>query len=486
VLPGPCSRILSVCTLLMMACSDEPKVSPPVAPDPAMTQVEPTPAPRTPKRLFARKYVSRVRSGPSIESPQLGYLRAGTVLTAKTAEPVGFERCRRGWYEIAEPPSGFVCDGREVTAFDGDTLPDRQPTRADRKAPLPYRYAYNRVPGTPMYERLPSEDEALFWEDGILPADAGVPEEALAAMGLAGDAGAPARPRTLSELQGERGALVRRRLNRGFHMSLDREFETGRRKYWRSMSNGYIPHARMVMLEGSSFHGVANPLLPLVFAARKEAPKQREAAPGRLVAAGMLAYHASFPVLEEREIKRKHYLVTPEAELVRPEDLTRIERATRPTGIGPTDAWVDVDLANQSLVAYEGDTPVYATLVSTGRVRNEKNPLLNHATPTGKFRILSKHVSTTMDGDHALFGAYSLEDVPYVQFFQGAYALHGAFWHDRFGRPASHGCINLAPEDARWLFDWTTPQVPATWHAAYPRGEQRGTWLVIRGVTPPG
>ena len=450
-----------------------------------MAPVEP-PAPRAPKRLFARKFVARVRAAPSIQSPQLGYLRAGTVLTAKTAEPVGFERCRRGWYEIAEPPSGFVCDGREVTAFDGDTLPDRQPTRADRKAPLPYRYAYNRVQGTPMYKRLPTEHEALFWEDGVLTGDAGVPEEPLAAMGLPDDAGTPNRPRTLSELQGERGGLVRRRLNRGFHMSLDREFEGERRKYWRSMSNGYIPHGRLVPLEGSSFHGVAEPQLPLAFAARKEAPKQREAAPGRLVAAGALAYHESFAIGEEREVRKRSYLVTPGGELVRPEDITRIEKATRPAGIGPSDAWIDVDLSTQSLVAYEGDTPVYATLVSTGRVRNENNPLLNHSTPAGKYRILSKHVSATMDGDHAVFGAYSLEDVPYVQFFQGAYALHGAFWHDRFGKPASHGCINLAPEDARWLFDWTSPEVPDAWHAAYPAGEQRGTWLVIRGTTPPG
>ena len=130
---------------------------------------------------------------------------------------------------------------------------------------------------------------------------------------------------------------------------------------------------------------------------------------------------------------------------------------------------------------------MYATLISSGRVRNSNNPLLNHETPAGQYRILSKHTSATMDGDHAIFGAYSLEDVPYVQFFKGAYALHGAFWHDRFGRPSSHGCINLAPEDARWLFDWTSPEVPRAWHAAYPVPPgPRGTLLVIRGATPRG
>src|SRR5690606_37260734 len=118
-------------------------------------------------------------------------------------------------------------------------------------------------------------------------------------------------------------------------------------------------------------------------------------------------------------------------------------------------------------------------LVSTGCVRRGSNPLLNHETPAGSFRILSKHTTATMDGDHAIFGAYSLEDVPYVQFFKGAYALHGAFWHDRFGRPSSHGCINLAPEDARWLFEWTLPTAPGAWHAAYPRAPAKGTLLVV-------
>src|SRR6185503_14439816 len=106
----------------------------------------------------------------------------------------------------------------------------------------------------------------------------------------------------------------------------------------------------------------------------------------------------------------RRYLVTPGGELVRAEQVVRIERAARPEGVGPGDRWLDIDLSTQSLVAYVGDVPAYATLISSGRIRNERNPLANSATPTGTFRLLSKHVSATMDGDHALFGAYSLED----------------------------------------------------------------------------
>ena len=150
--------------------------------------------------------------------------------------------------------------------------------------------------------------------------------------------------------------------------------------------------------------------------------------------------------------------------------------------------WIDVDLTNQSLVAYEGARPIYATLISSGRVLDEDDPLKNFATPTGSFRLTSKHLTATMDGDHALDGPYSIEDVPYVMYFQLAYALHSAFWHDSFGRPRSHGCINLAPDDARFIFNWATPELPKGWHGVYPQegkgDELLGTRLYIRGEAP--
>ncbi len=467
------------------ACSEgQAALSPQPAVKPVVEAAVPDPGP--PKRLFARKLVARIREKPALDAKQRGYLRAGTVVLANTAKPTSYERCLRGWYELAET-GGFVCDGREVTAFSGDTLPDRTPTSADRRAALPYRYAFNRGQGTPMYKRLPTEQEALYWEDGVQPADAGVPEPAQVP-----DAGPlePTGPAKLSDLQGERGALVRRKLNRGFHVSLDREFETPTRRYWRSMSNGYIPHARMVAVEGSAFHGVdlspeGAPRLPLAFAVG-EVRTVRENERGRPTPAASLQHHEYFPITGSKALGNRDHLLLPDGRLVPASAVIRIESAPRPNGVGEAERWIDLNLTTQSLVAYLGDRPVYATLVSTGRIRNERNPSVNHETPKGRFHILSKHVSATMDGDHAIFGAYSLEDVPYVQFFRGAFALHGAFWHDKFGRPASHGCINLAPVDAHWLFDWTLPEVPRVWHAAYPSSVGGGTWLIIHGDTPTG
>jgi lipoprotein-anchoring transpeptidase ErfK/SrfK len=449
-------------------------------------------------------------------------MRPGRLVTAKTAVPVGHDRCRRGWYEIAET-GGFVCDGREVTAFDGDAVPDRAHMLPSRGRPLPYRYGHSRGRDTPMYKRLPTEEEALFWEDGVMPADAGMPVSTVAELEGDADGGVAEKraPSTLAELSGERGALVRRRLNAGFFFALDREFDTAHRRYWRTMSAGYVPHKRVQLVEGSSFHGVTladgphaavpptssedprdggvgdreraiahgPPLhLPIAFVAH---PKAGYAwtlnSGGRLQHADELPYHAVYEVVGRAAVGKRELLRFANGQLAQPKDMTVVVPTAPPARIkGEQTRWLDIDLTAQTLVAYEGKRPVFATLVSTGRLRNERNPALNSETPTGLFRILSKHVSTTMDGDHAVFGAYSLEDVPWVQFFQGAFALHGAFWHDKFGRTASHGCINLAPDDARWLFDWTSPEVPEAFHAAYPRRGAAGTWLQIRGKTPRG
>ena len=108
---------------------------------------------------------------------------------------------------------------------------------------------------------------------------------------------------------------------------------------------------------------------------------------------------------------------------------------------------------------------MYATLVSTGEA-GLGDASSTTATKRGIFRIHTKHVSTTMSSSE-VGEAFELRDVPYVQYFdKQGYAIHGAYWHDRFGMPKSHGCINLAPEDARRVFHWTSPQVPDHWHGA--------------------
>ena len=117
-----------------------------------------------------------------------------------------------------------------------------------------------------------------------------------------------------------------------------------------------------------------------------------------------------------------------------------------------------------------------STLISSGKKGSEEESFL---TPKGKFRIGAKHISSSMDGNTASDGRYSIQDVPWAMFFQGNYALHGAFWHSKFGARRSHGCVNLGPTDARWLFMWTTPFVPEGWHGVNAHEGAPGSMVVI-------
>jgi lipoprotein-anchoring transpeptidase ErfK/SrfK len=105
--------------------------------------------------------------------------------------------------------------------------------------------------------------------------------------------------------------------------------------------------------------------------------------------------------------------------------------------------WIDVNLSIQTLTAYEGNSPVITMAVSTGL---PKTP-----TPVGQFRIWVKLRYDDMQGP-----GYYLADVPYVMYFYRGYGLHGTYWHDNFGTPMSHGCVNLSNADAQWLFNWAS------------------------------
>lgn len=129
-----------------------------------------------------------------------------------------------------------------------------------------------------------------------------------------------------------------------------------------------------------------------------------------------------------------------------------------PPGVGDGERWFDVALDDQMLVAYEGLRPVYATLVSTGRPA--------HATPPALARVVMKHHTKTMINSTA-DESYSVADVPWSMFYEHTLALHGTYWHDAFGTVRSHGCVNLAPRDARILYDWSEPEVPPGWNAVY-------------------
>lgn len=113
--------------------------------------------------------------------------------------------------------------------------------------------------------------------------------------------------------------------------------------------------------------------------------------------------------------------------------------------------WIEVNLNNQQVMAWEGNQLVHNAPISSG--------VEDHPTREGAFEIQSMHITASMRGED-----YDVSDVPYTMYYSGHYALHGTYWHQNFGTPMSHGCINLSLEDANWLFNWAHVGTPVVVH----------------------
>lgn len=136
------------------------------------------------------------------------------------------------------------------------------------------------------------------------------------------------------------------------------------------------------------------------------------------------------------------------------EYVRHIHPVERPDGIASA-RWVGVDLTQQVLIAYDGDTPVFATLVSTG--------LEDSPTEAGIHDTYLRFAERAMSRSHPSQPAfYLMEDVPYTFYFNGDQALHGAYWHNHFGTQQSHGCVNMSLTDAAWLYNWFSETLDVT------------------------
>ncbi len=140
--------------------------------------------------------------------------------------------------------------------------------------------------------------------------------------------------------------------------------------------------------------------------------------------------------------------------VIPPEELTPLN-----TDVAPEDKHIDVNLSTQRLNAYENGKIIFATSISSGM------PYGKTGTSVGKFNIDPKTPSKHMGNGNLFAGAddYELPGVPWTSFFTGdGQAFHGTYWHDNFGTPMSHGCINMRTEEAKWIFRWSTPLIDVT------------------------
>jgi hypothetical protein len=140
--------------------------------------------------------------------------------------------------------------------------------------------------------------------------------------------------------------------------------------------------------------------------------------------------------------------------IVRPEDLAPLAPGA--------DKYIHVSIGQQLLEAYEGTRKVFEARVASGTVFNVGGKYEDFTTPLGRHRVLRKRPSSHMTGGtRGASDYYDLPGVPFVTYFTpSAAAVHGTFWHNDYGHPRSHGCVNVLPHQARWVYRWTEPYIP--------------------------
>jgi L,D-transpeptidase catalytic domain len=463
-----------------------------------LTEAPTAPKASAPPRIYAKARFVWIQTAPRVSPGWLGYLslggsvalRGGSVAAARAGSGGGCDT----WYAVE--PRGYVCAGDTATIDPDDPIV----VALAKDAPQtnsPWPYEYGESIGAPRYPRIPTlaEQRRAEWD---LPAHQKRIERARASTNGEGidkeirgvdltPAGVPMPdlPTFGPLVRDDRAYIVN-----GSTVAYTRAFDVDGRTYLLAHDKAFIPKDRVRPYPRSSFQGVmlgGEVTLPLAFFRKTERPKYRRGEDGVFVKTGESWPARSYTRLtgEETKVAGQRFLATREPGIYVLADDASVVRAatTLPPGKGepkrvsdtaaPAKAaskpdrrtWIEVSVLGGWLVAYEGMTPVFATLISPGRggiPYDGIDPLDTASTPTGSFRVDGKFVTATMVSSTNENIVHT--EVQYIENFHGPHALHAAYWHDAWGEPKSGGCVNLSPIDARWIFSWSEPALPDGWY----------------------
>ncbi len=450
----------------------------------------------------------------SVRKERLGYLRPGTSARLLAAPPIDPPSkkgrkpptpkgdCTSGrWYAIE--PEGFVC-GDETTTLDL-TLPLYRALAyaGPRPFAVPFGYAFSTR--APMYGKLPTPNETKRAERRLRPVSElfEVRRSTAGHEDLAGlDPPAPGSPvpdfladgAAAPVPVGQQKGLVRKQIPYGSMLSFQQVFSFGGRTFLLSPDLTAVPADRMRVFHPSTFHGTpidaAHPL-PIGWFRREPRAKYRRGEGGAMTASGALWAPRTFVGLTGSTADDGGVLyreTRDEGLFARDVDVSIVESpAATPPAVAPGEKWIDVALAKGTLTLFEGTTGVYSTLMSPGAGGTTPSADLSTSdlvraafTPLGSYRIAVKHRAAQMTSEAKPDpDSFWIADVPHAQYFRAPFAIHAAYWHEDFGSPKSGGCVNLSPEDAARVFDWTEPALPPTWGGIIARRSKLGTRIVI-------
>jgi hypothetical protein len=395
--------------------------------------------------LGATAHATPIHERPTKDSPSIGYLHAGAKV-ARAVEPYSREECEQGWFPVR--PKGFVC------LDEGATLDMQHPTLAtmaiqpDLNGALPYTYAR-----TTRDTRLWAPASA---QQRTISADRPVTSRSGAAV--------------VGQWEGTDPEGVSRRLA--------------------MLTNGrFLDVNDVEEAQPSDFVGVTlgeTEKLPLGFIVKRgigawdiEGPtfeRKRE-----------LSYHELIRLTGRvRDAKDVRFWEATDGSWVRHQDMTTIAQRTElPKFVKPGQRWVDVSIIAGTMVAYEGTEPVYATLVSVGRDRTADDVADAKLTKRGEFVVTAKYVTALTQDVNGFANRVEMHDAPWVMEMSSGQAIHGAFWHNRFGIEHGDGNLQLSPADGRWLFQWATPELPDGWHAVVAQGVEAPKSTDVVPILPP-
>jgi len=393
-------------------------------------------------RVYAKTRYVWIRPEPDASKEWIGYLWTGESVALKHKKPTYGPGCME-WYAIE--PRGYVCvDGNRATLDAEDPVYRAVlPYAAKLDSPWPHQYG-----------------ESL----GLEPVNP--------APGIS-----PTFPTLPIAVHEPRTGLLRRST-----VAYSTEASAEGHDYLLSADYQWLPKASVTPYPVVKFEGVklgSDVKLPLAFFKHADRPAYTRSASGEFSESPSKFVRLSHVELtgERVELGKDHYLHTrrddlwvreSDAVVPTPQPLTpwgATVGAVDTTGKAPKGrgTWIEVSINAGWLIAYEGTSPVFTTLISPGRggaAKPGEDPIPHALTPTGMFPISGKFATATMVAP----GEFTHSDVPWTQNFSGPHALHTAYWHDDWGDFKSGGCVNVSPIDGRYLFGFTEPELPPGWH----------------------
>lgn len=475
----------------VVGCSGKTDSSPPVPsslPPPAEPEPAPVVQPDFPEgtRSLELRRTIGVRLEPAGDAKRIGTVGIDTrVAWVRTQVGRG---CDQPWIEIR--PRGWIC-GDHVQPSTKPPYGQEVP-HLERGELVPGVYGKVTVPGSMTYviEKPEPRKPARSGKPGRRdPRNAGRAEALKAPRSSEGRVPAPASPASPAPPPPAPKMIEDKPLVGSVNVRQYDEVTVGGRQYWRidKKNDEYVLRQAITPHRPSGFGGTrlgddTGWAVPLAFVWPRYGALQ--AFTTNTAAGGgvnrQLAARTPLPILDtaaDKAGKPIAYRIGA-AEWIAAADTRVFQPAPPPPMLAPGERWIDVDVDDQILVAYEGDLAVYATLVSSGGTTTP--------TETGVYRMWLKEAEADMKGLNGE-DPYSVATVPWTQFFspENGLALHTAYWHDQFGTRRSHGCVNLAPRDARWLYFWSDPQVPPGWTMAAGMVEAPGSIVRIRSKADP-